>query len=272
MKILHLLDSMHSLDPFLFKSKAEQAEVDEKVQPDYFASSDQEWDSIRLPIREKISKLVDKALGDSEGGTAENLAREQYVERFLSKIWQAKDVEGIETFIKAMQIATEKAPEVFFAWKAVCYYEVRFDMLQEELRALFQWVGHNQLCYPVNHIILTPEKQHKIKGRRNSLRENMREGYISARQVIDEYERSYDHFVLEDKPQMFLSFLENAENSYLGLAARVSVATHSVNLWKWYVEQYGQVMVHDQFIELFDGLLMLYGVEDEEVETVAWVS
>ena len=49
---------------------------------------------------------------------------------------------------------------------------------------------HNQLCYPVNHIILMPEKQHKIKGRRNSLRENMREGYISARQVIDEYERS----------------------------------------------------------------------------------
>ena len=26
------------------------------------------------------------------------------------------------------------------------------------------------------------------------------------------------------------------------------------------------------FIELFDGLLMLYGVEDEEAETVAWVS
>ena len=100
----------------------------------------------------------------------------------------------------------------------------------------------------------------------------MREGYISARQVIDEYERSYDQFVLEDKPQMFLSFLENAENSYLGLAARVSVATHSVNLWKWYVKQYGQVMVHDQFIGLFDGLLMLYGVEDEEVETVALVS
>ena len=126
-----------------------------------------------------------------------------------------------------MQIAPERAPEVFFAWKAVCYYEVRFDLLQEELKALFQWVGHNQLCYPVNHIVLTPEEQSKIKDRRNSLRENMRDGYIMARKVIDEYERSYDQFVLEDKPQMFLSFLGNAENSYLGLAARVSGATHS---------------------------------------------
>ena len=47
-------------------------------------------------------------------------ARENYVERFLMKIWEAKDVQGIEPFIKAMQIEPERAPEVFFAWKAVC--------------------------------------------------------------------------------------------------------------------------------------------------------
>jgi hypothetical protein len=100
----------------------------------------------------------------------------------------------------------------------------------------------------------------------------MREGYIAANRVINEYEHSYKQFVDEDKPLKFISFLENAENSYLSLAAHVSVATHSVNLWKWYVEQYSQVMVHEQFLELFDGLLMLYAVEDEEVDTVAWVS
>ena len=66
--------------------------MEEGIHPEYFAISDQEWDAIRLPIRDKISKLVDKALGESKGGTAEKLAREQYVERFLSKIWQAKDV------------------------------------------------------------------------------------------------------------------------------------------------------------------------------------
>ena len=124
MKLLNLFNSMHSLDPFLFKSKAEQADMDEGIHTSYFAISDEEWDKIRLPIREKISKLVSKALSDSGDGV-DNLAREQYVERFLTKIWQAKDVEGIEPFIKAMQIEPEKAPEVFFAWKAVCYFQVR---------------------------------------------------------------------------------------------------------------------------------------------------
>ncbi len=272
MKLLNLFNSMHSLDPFLFKSRAEQADIEDTIHPSYFAISNDEWDSIRLPIREKISKLVSKALGDTSGSTADNLAREQYVERFLMKIWQAKDVEGIEPFIKAMQIPPERAPEVFFAWKAVCYYQVRFGEILEELKALFQWVGHNQLCYPVNHVALTPDEQRKIKARRGLLRENMRESYIAANKVINEYEHSYNQFVGEDKPREFINFLDNSENSYLGLAAHVSVATHSVNLWKWYVEQHSQIMRHDQFIELFDGLLMLYGVEDETADTVAWAS
>ena len=272
MKLLNLLSSMHSLDPFLFKSRAEQADMDAGIHPDYFAISNDEWDKIRLPIREKISKLVTKALGDPSGNTADNLAREEYVERFLNKIWQAKDVEGIEPFVKAMQIPPEKAPEVFFAWKAVCYYQVRFSDLQEQLKALFQWVGHNQLCYPINHISLTPDEQRKIKDRRASLREKMREGYIAANKVINEYEHSYVQFVEHDKPQMFMNFLGNSENSYLGLASHVSVATHSVNLWTWYVEQHSQVMRNEQFSELFDGLLMLYGVEDEVVQNVAWAS
>jgi hypothetical protein len=34
-----------------------------------------------------------------------------------------------------------------------------------------------------------------------------------------------------------------------------------VNLWKWYIEQYGGEMRKTQFSELFEGLTMLYGVE-----------
>lgn len=147
MQSLNLLDSMHSLDPFMFKSKAEQQEADEGIHDAYFAISPQEWDKIRLPIRDKIQKLVSKALGDMAEGD-DNAAREQYVERFLMKIWEAKDVNGIEPFIQAMQLEPERAPEIFFAWKAVCYYQVRFSGLLEALKTMFQWAGHSQLCFP----------------------------------------------------------------------------------------------------------------------------
>ena len=31
------------------------------------------------------------------------------------KIWEAKDIDGIEPFINAMQIDAKRAPEIFFA-------------------------------------------------------------------------------------------------------------------------------------------------------------
>lgn len=260
MEILQLLDSMHSLDPFLFKSKAEQRDVDDQIHDSYFAISPKEWDKIRLPIREKISKLVSKALGNM-GSKEENIAREQYVERFLMKIWEAKDVNGIEPFIKAMQIEPERAPEVFFAWKAVCYYQVRFNEILEALKTLFRWVGHNQLCFPSDFVSVPKEELTQIQKKRETLRVKMREGYINAQKVLSEYEYSYNQFVDNDLPQTFMSFLENAESSYLLLANHVSIATHSVNLWKWYIEQYGAELRHAQFMELFDGLTTLYAVD-----------
>ena len=268
MDALNLLNSMHSLDPFMLKSKAEQLEVDGGIHDAYFAISQQEWDKIRLPIRDKIQKLVAKALGGGSEGE-DNIAREQYVERFLMKIWEAKDVNGIEPFIQAMQLEPERAPEIFFAWKAVCYYQVRFSGLLEALKTMFKWAGHNQLCFPVDHVSLSADEIRNIKEKRSQLRQKMRDGYVNAHKVLSQYEHSYNEFVENDRPQTFMSFLENAEDSYLLLANHVSVATHSVNLWKWYVEQYGGEMRKTQFFELFEGLTMLYGVETKQAASTA---
>lgn len=260
MEALNLLNDMHSLDPFMFKCKAEQREVDAGIHNAYFAISPAEWDKIRIPIRDKIQTLVSKALG-TVGSDEKNQVRQNYVENFLQKIWEAKDIEGIEPFINAMQLEAERAPGIFFAWKAVCYYQVQFMELLQSLKVMFQWAGHNQLCFPVDHISLKPEDRRQIEAKRDLLREKMRDSYIIANKVLRQYEHSYNQFVQEDRPQTFMSFLENAENSYLLLASHVSTATHSTNLWKWYIEQYGPEMRHAQFAELFDGLNMLYDVE-----------
>lgn len=270
MPVLKLFESMHSLDPFLLRSKAEQLDMEDRFHELYLAITEAEWEKIRAPIREKIYKLVNRALGSLDK-PGDSLMREAYVERFLMKIWLAKDVDGIESFIKAMQIAPEMAPSVFFAWKAVCYYQVRFNELLSELKNVFQWVGGDDTCFPVDSMRLLPEEQRKIRMRRGVLRKKMRDGFIAASAVLKEYDQSYDTFVDQERPQKFIDFLGNAEHSYLSLAAHVSVATHAVNLWNLYVKQHGSRMRYEQFIELFEGMNMLYGVEDI-VEQKAWAT
>ena len=256
LKVLHLLESLHSLDPFIFRSKAEQTGMDGVIHPAYFAISADEWQAIREPIREKISRLVGRALGGAQSN-----AQDKQIERFLVKIWEARDIDGIEPFIKAMQIDADRAPEIFFAWKAVCYYQVRFGDLLEELKALFKWVGSNTLCCPSDYVALRHDDKKRIEGLRENLRMKLRDSYIEANRVLAEYEESYNLFVHEGKPQGFMSFLQYSDASYLSLASNVSHATHGINLWKWYVEHYGETMPNEQFTEVFDGLNNLYGVE-----------
>ena len=85
MEALKLINAMHSLDPFMFKSKAAQMEVADKIHDAYFAILTKEWEKIRTSIRDKIQTLVTKALGESTGFD-DKLAREQYIEKFLLKI------------------------------------------------------------------------------------------------------------------------------------------------------------------------------------------
>ena len=46
-----LFDSLHNLDPFMFKMKAEQIEIHEDIHELYFAISKEERERIRIPIR-----------------------------------------------------------------------------------------------------------------------------------------------------------------------------------------------------------------------------
>jgi hypothetical protein len=259
-EILSLIESMHSLDPFMFKSKAEQYGKESRIHPDYFAISPVEWEKIRGPIRAKISKLVAKALGN-QSGLGDEKAKERYVEKFLAKIWQATDIEGIEPFVKAMQLSPVRAPEIFFAWKAVCYYEVRLAEVLGDLKTLFQWVGNNNLCFPSDAIILSEQERTSITARRSALRVKLREGNAKAQKVIREYDYSYNQFIENDQPQKFMEFLDNSGNSYLNLAAHVSTATHGVNLWKRYMTRYGAELRSRQFLELLDGLTVLNNLD-----------
>lgn len=265
-RVLGLLNSMHSLDPFMFRSKAEQCGAEKAIHDAYFAITEEEWQEIQFPIHEKILKLVTKAL-DSIGtpvgslGVEDHAARQDYVERFLEKIWQARDIEGIEPFVEAMQIEPKKAPEIFFAWKAICYYQVRFAALLDALKTMFQWVGNDQLFFPTDPGNLPKQQRTDIVEERAMLRKKMRDDYAATQNVLNTYENSYNQFIDDSEPQAFIKFLAKADSSYLLLAAHVSVATHSVNLWQSYMARFGPRLLHEQFVELFDGLKGIYGVE-----------
>jgi len=178
-KIVEMLKTIPTLDPFLLKNKAIRLGIDEYIHEDYFNISLDEWNKIQAPIRQKIKALVEKALGvGGDGASTPRLSQiESHITKFLNKIWEARDIDGIEDFVLSLDIKPEKAPELFFAWKALCYYEVQFRGLMRDLRQFYSWVGNPVDSTPTDIAQMPFDDREELMRSLRQLRYTLRNGF-----------------------------------------------------------------------------------------------
>lgn len=256
LEILEMIYSLPTLDPFLLKSKSEQLDLDDRIHPFYFNISEEDWKRIRSPIRTKIRTLVRRAYTGEGGVSVEKM--EQHVSRFLSKIWEAKDIEGIEDFVRSMDIPEERAPELFFAWKAICYYQVQFEDFLPQMKTFFSWLGDDKLAIPVDWVRLMPDDRDRVEYSLLGLRDKVRDTYRSIKLVLSNYEQSYRSFINDNQPRAFKDFLSTADEDYTNLATCLSANIHALNIWSKTIDTYGKRLRYEQFNELSDTLSILF--------------
>lgn len=257
LEILEMLYALPTLDPFLLRSKAEQIDLAERIHPSYFNITEEEWKRIRAPIRAKIRTLVRRAFINERGRVSADRV-ERHVTKFLGKIWEAKDIDGIEDFVASLDIPAERAPDLFFAWKAVCYYQVQFEEFLPRLRFFFAWLGDEKLSVPVDWARLMHDDRNRIEATLLGLREKVRGTYQTIREVLRRYEDSYQAFIEHNRPREFKEFLANADEEYINIATCLSANIHAVKTWESMTGRFGERLRYDQFNELLDTLSILY--------------
>lgn len=256
LEILEMIYSLPTLDPFLLKSKSEQLDLDERIHPYYFNISEQDWKRIRSPIRTKIRTLVRRAYMVDGDVSVEKM--EEHVSRFLTKIWEAKDIVGIEDFVRSMGIPEERAPELFFAWKAICYYQVQFEDFLPQLKSFFAWLGDDKVAVPTDWARLMPDDRDRVEYALLGLRDKVRDTYRSIKFVLSNYEQSYRAFIDDNQPRAFKDFLSTADEDYTNLATCLSANVHAINVWSKTIDNYGERLRYEQFNEMFDTLSILF--------------
>jgi hypothetical protein len=258
LEIIEMLHSLPALDPFLFKSKAEQLDLLDRVHPNYFNIDATEWEAIRRPIRQKILLLVRSAF---EGHMTSDLAARQMdkmAERFLEKIWEAKDIKGIEPFVNAMNVAPDKAPQLFFAWKAICFYQSQFENHKAELKSFFSWIGDDTLARPMDVMRLNRAERERLERRLAALRARIRHSYQKVIKILRTYEDSYRVFVEQHEPQPFREFLSSADDHYQEIAACLSAASHAAKIWREKTLRYGDRLNYEHYRSLIRSLCVLF--------------
>lgn len=267
-RLLAMLADIPTLDPFLLREKASQMELDGEINPVYFNLTEEEWRTFQQPIREKIDALVRKALGVTHNLETSDIV--DHVANFLDKIWEARDIENIEPFVDSMAISRERAPELFFAWKAICYYQAQARALEPSLKRLFQWIGDTRTALPIDLLTLRKELREQIDAEIGLLKQRMREYYRNTQSILSIYEDSYRQFIEQGNPVPFQRFLGDAQEQFLALAACLSANAHAVNLIEDQWRRGGPQVYAVQHRELLDCLLSIYGID--RAETLAAIA
>jgi hypothetical protein len=261
-RLLKMLADIPTLDPFLLREKTMQMNLDGEINPAYFNLTEEEWSTFQAPIREKIDALVRKALGVTHSLETSDIA--DHVTNFLEKIWEARDIENIEGFVDSMEIPRDRAPELFFAWKAICYYQAQSRALEPSLKRLFQWIGESRTALPIDLMTLREELRDQINAEIMLLKQRMREYYRETVSILKIYEDSYQQFIEHGNPEPFKRFLGDAQEHFLALAAGLSANAHAINLLEDQWRRGGPQVYAVQHRELLNCLLTIYDIDRAE--------
>lgn len=261
-KILKLVKNIPSFDPFMLKSKAEQWDMESEINDIYFNISEEEWEVLQERIRSKIRRLVRKAVAQEE--VSSNLIEKQ-VNIFLNKIWEAKDLNGIEELVSSLGVDEKCAPNLFFSWKAICYYQSMYHSSKNNLMKLFQWIGNEKTCLPRDYRSLPKDVQDILFSQILDIRRILRNNHAGIVDVLSSYERGYENFINQGDPIEFTKFLGKADIFANQLASALASYTHAINLLSSNVDRWGPQLKGIQHLELINALCNIYGVKQKSI-------
>ena len=257
--LIRLLETIPTFDPFLLKCKVQQLGLEDKVDPIFFNVDEREWNVLQANIRGKIRALVERAFSGSDN--IENSTIDRQVTIFLNKIWEARDIDGIEDLVSSLGIPHDKAPELFFAWKAICYYQTKYELLKASLKDFFGWFGGGTTALPGDFATLAKTEQESVLRTKRVLRQRMRENFRSIDEILADYEAGYRKFIENGNPEDFKKFLSNADVLCDNLAGRLSAFAHAINITNNVTAKWGRRLAQTRHAEVLDSLTNIFGSE-----------
>lgn len=241
LRVLGILDSLPSLDPFLVRDRLNQEQI--KCDDQYFAMSEEEWKTIQGHIRAKIEPMVMLAMPDNKKNSR------QHVDFFIDKIWHCDDIFDLLPLIEAFKLPSEQTAEIFHAWKGVAYYEYQFSHNQERIRRLAEWLKSSSDATD----FAKPDQKMALKELRENVKQKIKHHWSKAASVFKEYNDAYEElFVNQGRAAPFADFMGHAPTYFWSLGDMVTRVYQAVEVWDKMTYRFAnRKMKCDGLIELF---------------------
>lgn len=128
-RVLHLLDELPSLDPFLLKDCFLRAGVD--VDDAFTMMAEDDVEGVRAVMRRQLYPILARAMS--------GMSLERRLDRLVADIFTPGLGEAM-TFLSAFGVRPEDVPSVYGAWKGIAFYRSSINRHASPLASALRWL------------------------------------------------------------------------------------------------------------------------------------
>jgi hypothetical protein len=221
-EILTLLDRIPSFSPFLLKDIFERAQI--SIPDGYLTMPDREAAMIQQRMRARLRPLVATAFGARGGSISETS-----IERLVHKLWELKDMDGLQPLVDAFRITKQAAPEVFYCWLGIAFFENEYIKLQPRLKHMAHWISTKSTPRDVLPRGVLDHYMHSVALVRKILQSHWKRSLG----ILQEYTSTYDELVgSSGSAARFISFLKESRSHFWTLGGSLGRLEQSVEIWE----------------------------------------
>lgn len=219
LEILHLLDKLPSLDPFLLKDIFLRNKI--TVNDNYFEVSQEAWNNIELFMLQKFEPLVRAAFPDVQ--ESDDKARQ-----LIDKMWEGRDIAALQPLIDAFRLPQGEALDIFSSWRGIVYYSYQYQIDQPHLIDMIKWFKEHEVAPGGVPTVEVREMQGMMTG----VRDQIRVEWQKIEDIVREYQDSYDKmFKHKTSTSGFLNFLRNSNKTYWEIGNSLGRINHAIYCW-----------------------------------------
>jgi hypothetical protein len=253
--LLSLFNKVPTFSPYLIKDILERADI--TIPEGYFTLPERESMMIKQRMQARLRPLVATAFGSGDKAVSDSS-----IEHLVQKLWELKDLEELQPLIQAFRISIDDAPEVFYCWLGIAFFENEYIKLQPDLKTMAEWLSKGAIPRDPMPTTVLEHLKHTV----TTVRRLMQQHWKSVHAILHEYSATYEELVgPSGSAQHFIEFLRPSKTHFWTLGGCLGRLDQSVEIWRFVNERNDHKPLNfEQSVELF-GILNSINKPDQGV-------
>ena len=218
-RMLQLIDSIPSLDPFLLREQLRRAGLEPARC--YFEVTEADVNRMFSFVQKEITPLVNMSCGNDASMTV-------YASRLVNKILSSEIDSDLDPLRQVLQLDEKQFDEGIFCWKAFLYYKWQLSELMPRLRDVIQEINTVKPRTSGDS-----EIRSQIELTRTQVRRRVGMACQRVRATLDIYDDAYAELTNQGRAGPFRGFLLSAPSMFRELGERLAGIDHIVSFWRF---------------------------------------